>query len=207
MRTSPRFDTKIDDALDKLVGDKSNGNLLYSRDLKPWFSGQVRRRATAAAATMLPNGSPAPGESPAASASGMPGGMPRDGLDGRSLSDLHFVVGIGVKDRARLDTLIETARSMASDLTFTDQPNGDRTIVVGFRQRHAARARTSSPTSLLLAPSSADDLVTSLSVRGRLDARRWPPIRSSWRQCRRCPPTDWAPCISDRPTTRPSTRP
>jgi hypothetical protein len=35
------FDTKVDDALDKWVGDATSHQLLYTRDLKPWFSGQI----------------------------------------------------------------------------------------------------------------------------------------------------------------------
>ncbi len=152
------FDTKIDDALDSWVGSVTNHQLLYTRDFKPWFSGQV-----AVGLLQLPAmATPGTGGGPAASAQPVPSmstGMPGMG----SLSDLHFVVGIGVKDRARLDTLIATARSMASDLTFTDQPNGDRTIVSVSSNGKQQGAYVVTDKLLLIAPS-ADDLATALGV-------------------------------------------
>src|SRR3954471_24075865 len=154
------FDTKVDDALDKWVGDVTNSQLLYTRDLKPWFSGQV-----AVGLLQLPSmmgtgqggaGSPTASAMPEPS---MPMGMPGMG----SMSDLHLVVGIGVKDRARLDTLIATARSMASDMDFTEQPNGDRTIVSVSSNGKAQGAYVVTDNLFLIAPS-ADDLATALGV-------------------------------------------
>jgi len=157
------FDTKVDDALDKWVGDVTSNQLLYTRDLKPWFSGQIAVGLLQLPQMMAPGNGSAAGAG--ASAEPMPTmalGMP--GMSGMgSLSDMHLVVGIGVKDRARLDTLIATARSMASDVTFTEQPNGDRTIVSVSSNGTAQGAYVVTDKMLLIAPS-ADDLSTALAV-------------------------------------------
>jgi hypothetical protein len=155
------FDTKVDEALDKWVGDATGHQLLYTRDLKPWFSGQVAVGLLELPAMSTPN---AGAGGPAASAQPVPT-MPTSMPGMAALRDLHFVVGIGVKDRARLDTLVATARSMASNLTFTEQPNGDRTIVsVSDSSDGTAQFSYVVTDKLLLLAPSADDLATALGV-------------------------------------------
>jgi len=153
------FDTKVDDALDKWVGDVTNSQLLYTRDLKPWFSGQVAVGLLQLPSMMSGQGGAGGPTASALPEPSMPMGMPGMG----SMFDLHLVVGIGVKDRARLDTLIATARSMASDMTFTEQPNGDRTIVSVSSNGKSQGAYVVTDRLLLVAPS-ADDLSTALAV-------------------------------------------
>src|SRR5262249_11582007 len=108
------------------------------------------------------NASPASSESPLGGLPGM-GSIPGMGSMG-SLSDGHFVVGIGVKDRARLDSLIAMARSMASDMTFTEQQNGDRTIVSVANSSGEPQGAYVVTNNLLLFAPTADDLGTALGV-------------------------------------------
>ncbi len=99
------FDLKVNETFDRWVGDATQGKLTYTGSVKPWFSGQV-----AAGLLKLPE----PGTSDA--------------------GDARFVIGFGVKDRARLDATITSVRAVAgagAGTTFTDEDyNGTALVTV-----------------------------------------------------------------------------
>jgi hypothetical protein len=129
------FDLKVDETLDKYVGQAAGGAVSYSRDIKPWFSGQV-----ALGVLELPVAMSGSGAAP----------------DTTALQSPHVLAGIGVKDRAKLESLLVTVRAVAGG-TFTEEQYGDTTIVTvtsGGNVPAAAYAVTD--TILLVAPSSTD---------------------------------------------------
>jgi hypothetical protein len=129
------FDLKVDQTLDKWVGQAAGGAVTYSRDIKPWFGGQV-------ALGLL--------ELPAA----MSGGAELSAnLD--ALGSTHMLVGIGVKDRSKLDSLLLTVRALAGG-TFTEEQYGDTTIVTVQGGDHPTGVYAVTDTLLLVAPTSAD---------------------------------------------------
>ncbi|MBA2488270.1 MAG: DUF3352 domain-containing protein [Chloroflexi bacterium] len=98
------FDLKINDALDKFLGDSSGGRVTYTRDIKPWFTGEVSIGLTAA---------------PDVAA-----------LD-EGVTDPPVVIGLGVSDRAALDRFIVLLRIQAetAGATFSQSDHAGATIV------------------------------------------------------------------------------
>jgi hypothetical protein len=100
------FDLKLDKTFDTWAGDVSKGQLTYTAQVKPWFSGQV-----AVGLLQVP-----------AMAGTEPRTLPR------------VVVGFGVKDRAKLDSTISTVETMAGSATgatFSEEDyNGTALVTV-----------------------------------------------------------------------------
>lgn len=98
------FDLKINDALDKFLGDSSGGLVSYTRDIKPWFTGEVSIGVTDA--------------------------PEMDTLDNGAF-DPPVVMGLGVSDRAALDRFVALLRvqAEAAGATFTQSEHAGATIV------------------------------------------------------------------------------
>ncbi len=144
------FDQKVDETFDKLVKSVSSDAVTYTGDVKPWFSGQISIGLLQIPSSMT--------------SSMMSGGVTPSGADAAA-AQAHVVVGIGIKDRSKLDTLLTTIRALPllSGVTFGQQQVGDHTVVTVTRNAKVVAAYSVSDTLLLLAADPAD-LTTSLDV-------------------------------------------
>lgn len=99
------IDTKVDESLDNLLGDGTNGEVLYTRDFKPWFGGQV-----AVGLLEIPDVASLPMTDPSA--------VPQQPRAPRTL------IVAGVKDRAaaqtQLDRVLEVARGGGAVVASSD---------------------------------------------------------------------------------------
>jgi hypothetical protein len=135
------FDLKVNDTLDRLTRESTQGEYSYAADIKPWFDGEV-----AIGITDVPE---LPGVS---------------GDDGAEVPD--FVGSLSVADRAALEAFLVRLRADLTEATYVETAHGDVTIVT--YQDHAAPdplfSYAVTDESLLFAPQ-ADDLVAALDVR------------------------------------------
>ncbi|MDQ3448430.1 MAG: DUF3352 domain-containing protein, partial [Chloroflexota bacterium] len=101
------FDLKVNDWLDRLTRDASEGGYVYTADIKPWFDGEFAIGVT---------------EVPEVSA--------ESGGDPLGMSQMPSFVGtLSVTDQAALDTFLSRLRADAAGATFTETTQGDVTIV------------------------------------------------------------------------------
>lgn len=144
------FDLKVDETFDKLIRKATGDKVSYTTDVKPWFGGQIAVGLLQIPAAMT--------RGAGAMASPLtPGSVAREA------AMTHAVAGLSIKDRSRLDTLLTGLRSLATNITFTQEQYRDHTVVAASRGGTAAGAYTVSDTLLLVAGNSAD-LQTALDV-------------------------------------------
>lgn len=138
------FDLKVNDTLDRLTRESTQGEYSYAADIEPWFDGEM-----AIGITELPE-------------------MPT--VDGGDVIDVeevpNFVGSLSVADRAALDAFLVRLRADATEATFVETAHGDVTIVT--YQDHATPdpsfAYAVTDESLLFAAQPAD-LIAALDVR------------------------------------------
>jgi hypothetical protein len=101
------LDTKIDEVLDRLIGDASGGSQTFSQDVKPWFGGQLAFSLGA-----LPD----------------PSGI--SGADPSSMEDARFLVLVSVKDEAVAKAWFDAALADAGATTSSESYSGANLTLV-----------------------------------------------------------------------------
>jgi hypothetical protein len=138
------FDLKVNDTLDRLTRESTQGEYSYAADIKPWFDGEV-----AIGITDVPE---------------LPGVSGDDVIDGAEVPD--FVGSLSVADRAALEAFLVRLRADLTEATYVETAHGDVTIVT--YQDHAAPdplfSYAVTDESLLFAAQAAD-LMAALDVR------------------------------------------
>ncbi len=138
------FDLKVNDALDRLTREASQGRYTYTADIRPWFQGEF-----ALGVTEVPDMSGDP-----------------DGVGAGRESIPTFVGALSVSDRAALDGFLARLRAEAPGATFTESSHGSATIVTyqpeSGPEQSFAYAVTDDALLFALAP---EHLVAALDVR------------------------------------------
>lgn len=140
------FDLKVNDTLDRLTRDSTQGEYTYTGDIKPWFDGQM-----SIGIIELPEGMTSMGD-------------PLEATDGVPT----FVGSLTVTDRPALDAFLVRMRadSESTGATFTETTH-DSVTVVSYRSAampDMSFAYAATDDSLLFA-SGAADIVAALEVR------------------------------------------
>lgn len=112
------LDTKLDEALDQLIGNATDGKQTFSRDIKPWFDGEVAFAV---------------------------GPLPQDALSGgasAAVADARALILVSVKDQAAAaawftDVLSETGAKSTTETYQGTQltivaPAGDKAMTAAF---------------------------------------------------------------------------
>ncbi|MEO7117504.1 MAG: DUF3352 domain-containing protein, partial [Candidatus Limnocylindrales bacterium] len=118
------FDQKMDSSFDNTLGQISGQAVLYTRDIKPWFSGQL------AVGLIRP---------------------PTTNTDPTAMAN-DIVIGIGVKERVALQATIDRLQAVAIGRTFTTETYGSATVTTVSRDGDPEASWTVTDTVLLFAP-------------------------------------------------------
>lgn len=139
------FDLKVNDTLDRFLGSSTEGRITYTRDVKPWFTGEV-----AIGLISLPE------------------------MDQATFGDSStlppVVMGLGVSDRAALERFIQVRRTEAEaeGATFTESTHAGATVVSWRDNGSASTTATFAITDdVLLVAMDEGNLRAALDVRAR----------------------------------------
>ncbi len=159
------FDTKIDQTLDDYLGQMSDQKVVYTRDIKPWFGGEVAvallkvpsglTSMSTLAVSCVPQVVDCSTSQPAATP--MPPGT-QAALAGDAIA------AAGVKDRALLESTIDGYRSQESGLTYTDEQYAGTTVTTAKDASGTVRVAWAVTDTLLLLGASPDPVKSSLDI-------------------------------------------
>ena len=143
------LDTKLDEVLDRLVADASNGKQTYTKDIKPWFDGEL-----AFSVGPLPDAARSLDAAPAATASG------------------HALALLSIKDATAAAGLVRRGVVKEAGATTTTETYDGATLTVFGEPRRRRRPPSPSSTARSRSPATSTSVKAADRHQGQQRLRR-----------------------------------